>query len=1641
MSRPDLPTASCPDPVSWRRHLRADLLAVLALVLATLAFFWPMLRRGPARQYIVDGDFSRQFFPFRAFEAREWWAGRIPLWNPDMFAGHPFQADIQTGVFYPIALIDAVIFGRNDFPYIALEGEIVVHTFLAALFVYLLARKLTGSIFGSLLAAIAFAFGGYITSYPAQQLAVLETAVWLPLIVLFLELAVESPVKWRWLAAGSLAFGTALLAGHPQTDLFIIYATEGYLLWRLVGQRTGWKTTVAALVAYPALAGAIAAIQLIPTVAFLAQSSRADMNYLEAAHGYLLSALPEVLVPLWHDEKALSIGIAALLLAVLGAIRARREPIAYWIVVALLALPLSTGGATPLFWLLYHAVPGWNLFRDQERVIVLFSFSAALLAGRGVAELERRWRESRLVRAWPIVTAAGAVVNALLFAVGPAIGESADLRANVGLNALILTGVAMVLWVRQYRPRIGPALGAALVLLVLAETFFIDFGNNLGPAQPDPRPRLAATAQFMRQLPEPFRVRGIDENVFPSNYGTLLGTPTIGGDTPFTLQRMNEMLQADADWRVWQILNVKFFLSTGDALAGLTLVFQDGPLKTYKMGDSLPRAWAVTSAEVARDQAEAKAMILAPGYHPGNIVVLEKAPSFGSVLSGPRPDVKIVQNDPQRVVIDATSSTNSILVLADQYYPDWQVTRDGAPAELFRANYLAMAAELPPGNHHFEFVYRPKPFYIGAGISALALLVLGAITAAAVLPRRRWLALRVGGTVRRSIWIAFAVVVLAASFGLRVHDLALPNLTGDEWFMLRNHDQGPLWIIHQAHTFEPHPLIYYLGLAGWIEVAGRSEFALRFPSVIAGVLLTAAAIGLGRTLISPRAGLLAGAIVAFNPYQLAESQNARNYAPVTAASAIASLLFLRALRRRQRSDWVAYGVAMFVALNTHYDAALVLAVHVAFVVIGWLAKRLAALRAKPPRPVIAELSFPRWWPLTTAVVSVLFGLWLLYAWPALVAYHGFFPTPVGLDRVLGRSLATFSLGTIAAIRDAAPAFALAAIGGVWLFLVRRGQATFLGLYTLLPIGAVGILFLARPMFDERYLIVLAPGYLLLLAAGIEAAWSIAMPLGVLVVAGLIALTVPMISQTYAAMITTRGDYRSMARWVTTFGSPDDAIVATGHGQANLIGYYLDGKRDVTILDNPDAIAAQLPAISTSHQGTFLLPYFDSPSDVAATQDLERDAVPVALRWFVHAPALYFGSPAQLAPVAVSPSTWKDSMTLTAIDQSIGPLVSGEAASVGLHLAVSPSTSPPKVSLRILDQTGQIIAQSDSPVSADPTIGPGSFLSRLGVFIPPTTPPGRYRLALLFYQADTGQEWPLKTVGPTQDGALVVGSINVGVRAGPVPLADTGFKLIGPTLVGRGLSLVGMDSLPPPLEVGSALTFRLVWRAEQNDVPDRTRTIELVSDSGATVATATEPISGTYPPSKWTAGQVFDDRARLIVPAALPSGQYDLRLTTAGSSTVAKLGQVWVVGPQRDFQRPAIAHPINARVGSFATLLGADLGSGTVAPSATLKLSLEWGAQATADRPYTVFIHLVDAQGKIGVQVDRGPVDGHRPTDGWVAGEFLRDDYDLTLAADAQPGAYQVEVGLYDAATGTRVPVTLADGSTSDHVVVGTVQAP
>src|SRR5438045_1435435 len=106
--------------------------AIGGLWLATLAFFWPLITPdASARRYFAPGDFWLQFVPFHTFAARQLAAGKLALWDPFMYSGHPFQADVQTAVLYPIAAVNEWLAG-SGFGYLALEWEAIVHFGLAA---------------------------------------------------------------------------------------------------------------------------------------------------------------------------------------------------------------------------------------------------------------------------------------------------------------------------------------------------------------------------------------------------------------------------------------------------------------------------------------------------------------------------------------------------------------------------------------------------------------------------------------------------------------------------------------------------------------------------------------------------------------------------------------------------------------------------------------------------------------------------------------------------------------------------------------------------------------------------------------------------------------------------------------------------------------------------------------------------------------------------------------------------------------------------------------------------------------------------------------------------------------------------------------------------------------------------------------------------------------------------------------------------------------------------------------------------------------------------------------------------------------------------------------------------------------------
>jgi hypothetical protein len=89
--------------------------------------------------------------------------------------------------------------------------------------------------------------------------------------------------------------------------------------------------------------------------------------------------------------------------------------------------------------------------------------------------------------------------------------------------------------------------------------------------------------------------------------------------------------------------------------------------------------------------------------------------------------------------------------------------------------------------------------------------------------------------------------------------------------------------------------------------------------------------------------------------------------------------------------------------------------------------------------------------------------------------------------------------------------------------------------------------------------------------------------------------------------------------------------------------------------------------------------------------------------------------------------------------------------------------------------------------------------------------------------------------------------------------------------------------------------------------------------------------------------------------------------------------------------------------------------------------------------YTVFTHLLDEGQQIRGQQDNPPVNGRYPTPLWAPGEVVVDEYALLIQPDAPAGRAVIEVGLYDPATLTRLPVLDPTGAAGDRILLGDIQ--
>ncbi|MBI2939213.1 MAG: glycosyltransferase family 39 protein [Chloroflexi bacterium] len=458
------------------------------------------------------------------------------------------------------------------------------------------------------------------------------------------------------------------------------------------------------------------------------------------------------------------------------------------------------------------------------------------------------------------------------------------------------------------------------------------------------------------------------------------------------------------------------------------------------------------------------------------------------------------------------------------------------------------------------------------------------------------------------------LLVTASAFGLRVFRLGEPSLWYDEAVSVL-FAQGDLAGVLANAATDNHPPLYFILLHLAIALTGMSEFAIRFPSVLAGTLLVPLVDRLARAVDArhgPLAGLIAGWLVALSPFAVRYAQEARMYTLLAALAATSCLLFVRALRGEARLG-VGYAAVTSLALYTHLYTALLITAQAA-----GLAVWLATARKRP-------LAIGVQWALCQGLAVLLFLPWLEPTWRRVVADATYWPGTLGLGTFVWLTAVTLTGSEWLPGHLVGIALALSAATAILGILTMRGPTRRVGLILALlvvvPVVALYLLTSQRPKFHPRYLIEVQPalvvamgaGLAVLLAGGCSPLRAIGRALGLAGLTALTALAVVGLSRLYFDPALARDDFRSVVAYVEEYAEPGDGILAVGGHAQPAVSYYL--RRDLPVYGLPPGpildlsrqldltVADALEPILSRHERLWLVLWQDQVVD--PTEEVTR----------------------------------------------------------------------------------------------------------------------------------------------------------------------------------------------------------------------------------------------------------------------------------------------------------------------------------------------------------------------------------------------------------------------------------------------------
>ena len=740
-------------------------------------------------------DTSRQFYPWRFFAESMLAEGQLPLWIPNAFSGAPFVANMQTAIFYPPNAAVFAIFPNA----LAFGYSFFFHIFLAGLFMYLFLRYIKLDRFCAFLSSIIFMYSGFLIAHTyAGHYSIITSVCWLPLTLLLFEMALRKKSLFHGLLIG-IPIGLQFLAGHAQISFYSLIVLGLYFLFRsflFVKESKDYKRVSKLLLILALALGvgiSLAAIQLIPSFELSQHVTRAGgasyefaTSYSFPPHNLITTIMPnfygnpveESYLNVWNYwELSLYVGILTLILISFAIYFKRKNKyVLFFTGLAILSLLLAMGRNTPLFWILWKFVPGFDMFRVPAKFLFLFTFSASILAGFGfsflrgnlsVQEKEKLWKFIKILigisilLVFIIVTIYIArdqiihfVKNIILqsYQVSDPSILSIETLQKIDMVyvsilkdlliflALIIGSIIILTFrIKRINPlklknlKIKPEdiFKIAVILFILSNlwfynnSFIITKNSQEIYSEPD-------YIVFLKDNSKGFRYYDVDENIL-DNFQIIYGINSINGYDPLMLANYVQVftsihnLSNNQHHPILNLLNVKYILtSTQLNNSGFKLVFDNNDTYIYENEQVLPRAFVICNVTVS-SEAEILQTLKTDSFNPIGPLLTDKNIDTTTHNGTGFESVEITKYSPNEIILKTNLTQPGFLVLSEVFYPEWNVCVDGKQQEIYPAYHALRAISLDAGLHVVKFSYAPSSLMMGFYITLFAIIFIAII--------------------------------------------------------------------------------------------------------------------------------------------------------------------------------------------------------------------------------------------------------------------------------------------------------------------------------------------------------------------------------------------------------------------------------------------------------------------------------------------------------------------------------------------------------------------------------------------------------------------------------------------------------------------------------------------------------------------------------------------------------------------------------------------------------------------------------------------------------------------------------------------------------------------------------------------------